>query len=95
MSQPSGRLFELGQVVGTPGVLEALAEAGVSVASLLDRHACGDWGNISDEDALLNREAVTAGERILSAYQVNSELRIWVLTEHDRTVTTVLLPDEY
>ncbi len=84
----------LGQVGATPGALVALAAAGVSATSLLDRHGRGDWGEVDREDWCANDWSVVNGERLLSAYTVGDE-RVWVLTERDRSATTILLPDEY
>ncbi len=88
-------LFELGQTVATPGALKALEQAHVSVWSLLQRHLIGDWGDVDREDAAANDDAVRHGLRILSAYELPTGERIWIITEHDRSVTTFLLPEEY
>ena len=84
----------LGQVVATPG---AIAAAGGDVAGLLPllaRHAAGDWGEVDDEDAKMNDEAVVNGDRVLSSYKVGDE-KVWIITEADRSATTFLLPSEY
>lgn len=88
--------FELGRVVATPAALDALERAGVLPQRLLWRHAMGDWGDISDDDKVRNERALIEGERILSAYDlpVTGE-RVWIITEWDRSYTTVLLPDDY
>lgn len=88
-------LFELGQVVATPGALSTLAQAEVDPASLITRHVTGDWGDMVEEDKMANEEAVTYGHRVFSAYQLESGEKIWVITEWDRSYTTILLPDEY
>jgi len=88
-------LFDLGQVVGTPGALQALTEAGQLPYELLTRHVTGDWGNLDDEDKAENELSVEQGFRILSAYQLQNGVKVWVITEWDRSVTTLLLPDEY
>lgn len=88
-------LFPLGQVVATPGALDALDRAAVNAADLLQRHQHGDWGNVPPEDAAENERSVSGGWRILSSYQVTEDIRIWIITEADRSVTTLLLPDEY
>jgi hypothetical protein len=85
----------LGQLVSTPGALEALAKAGQSGAEFIGRHARGDWGEIGAEDRAANDRAVAGGDRILSAYTLKDQTRIWIITEADRSVTTILLPDEY
>ena len=89
------RLFSLGQIVSTPGALQSLEAAGDSASQFLCRHALGDWGDLCEEDQTANDEAVMDDLRILSAYRLNSGVKIWVITEYDRSVTTVLLPEEY
>ena len=87
-------LFELGQIVGTPGALEALLQAQQHPVLFLSRHVTGDWGDIPDEDKDENEFSVARGFRILSAYTLETGVKIWVITEHDRSVTTILLPEE-
>lgn len=86
--------FPLGGLSGTPGALDHLASAGVSPATLLDRHARGDWGDLDHEDARLNDAALIHGTRLLSAYLVAGE-KVWIITEWDRSRTTILLASEY
>jgi hypothetical protein len=88
-------LFLLGQVVATPGALEALEAAGQDPAELLRRHVTGDWGDVPPEDAQENELSVQQGFRILSAYTLTTRVKIWIITEADRSATTLLLPDEY
>jgi hypothetical protein len=88
-------LFELGQVVGTPGALQALNDAEQLPAELLNRHVTGDWGDLCDEDKAENELSVEQGFRILSAYKLRTGRKVWVITEWDRSATTILLPDEY
>ncbi len=88
-------LFPLGQVVATPGALEAMEEASQSSAELLQRHVTGDWGNVPPEDAKENELSVKQGFRILSSYKLKTGVKIWVITEADRSATTFLLPSEY
>lgn len=88
------QLFPLGQVVATPGALSLLDEAGVEPISLLMRHATGDWGEIDKHDAGENELGLREGFRVMSVYPV-SERKVWVITEADRSVTTLLLPEEY
>ena len=89
-------LFPLGAVVATPGALEALENAGHTPADFLSRHVAGDWGELeSEEDKRLNDQAVAGGERILSAYRTKAGEKIWIITEADRSATTILLPSEY
>jgi hypothetical protein len=88
-------LLELGQVVGTPGAIRALAEAKQDPAELLTRHVTGDWGDLPDEDKEENELSVRRGLRIFSAYKLDTGTKVWVITEWDRSVTTLLLPEEY
>jgi hypothetical protein len=87
--------FPLGSLVATPAALAVLAASGQTPAEFLDRHARGDWGEVSKGDARLNDAAVRNGERILSAYKTTDGKRIWIITEADRSSTCILLPDEY
>ena len=87
--------FPLGQTVATPGALRALQEAGQSPAEFFARHVRANWGEVCDEDKRLNEEALVNGERVLSAYRTARNVRIWVITEADRSSTCVLLPEEY
>ena len=88
-------LFPLGQVVATPGALQALENAGQEPEEFLNRHDRGDWGEVSDEDKQENEFSVQQGFRILSAYTTSAGERIWIITEADRSATTILLPEEY
>ena len=87
--------FPLGQLVATPGALETLQEAGQSPTDFLSRHVRGDWGEVCDDDKRANDEALVHGARILSAYRTLRNVRIWVITESDRSSTCILLPEEY
>jgi hypothetical protein len=91
--------LEIGQVVATPGCLEALEEAGQSVGEFLDRHLKGDWGELSATDAALNDAALEDGSRILSAYRLRTNIKIWIISnavdENGKRETICLLPDEY
>lgn len=87
-------LFPLGQTVATRGALAAMENAGIVPFALLARHARGDWGDLDDEDKQRNDEALTLGSRIFSAYRVEG-VKFWVITEADRSATTILLPEEY
>ena len=88
-------LFELGRIVATPGALQALEAAGEQPAQFLDRHASGDWGELDDEDKQENEFSVRNGFRIFSAYTTSAGEKIWIITEADRSATTLLLPEEY
>lgn len=88
--------FPLGRIAVTFGALNALADqdaAGV-VASVLFRHRSGDWGELCDGDKKLNNRSLKDGNRLMSAYTV-AGTKLWVITEWDRSVTTVLLPEDY
>ena len=89
------QLFPLGQLVSTPGALAALSQNDQSATEFITRHVQGDWGDLCEEDKQANQEALECGDRILSAYRLEDGTRIWVITEADRSVTTVLLPSEY
>lgn len=95
MKQQQEPRFDIGQVVATPGALEALREAEQSPAEFLARHVRGDWGEIPPEDWEENEFSLTKELRILSAYRIQKGERIWVITEADRSLTTLLLPEEY
>ena len=88
-------LFPLGRVLATPGALHALQTANAEPLHYLARHAAGDWGDLDAEDRAANERALCTGERILSAYQLADGQRLWVITEADRSATTILLPGEY
>jgi hypothetical protein len=93
-------LFDLGQVVATPGALETLRDAGQTPHEFLSRHVTGDWGDLDQEDRQANNNALTDGSRLLSAYTTRKGERIWVITEatddHGRRLcTTLLLSSEY
>jgi hypothetical protein len=92
---PKKALFQLGQVVATPGAMAALQEAGQQPEEFLYRHVTGDWGELDEHDRQENERAVKEGNRVFSAYQTNQGVKIWVITEWDRSVTTLLLPSEY
>ncbi len=88
--------FPLGRVLATPGALEVLEEAGVDALGLLRRHQTGDWGEVPACDARENERSVKHGWRILSSYLVGGDgAKVWVLTEADRSATTILRPEDY
>jgi len=90
-------LFKLGTIVHTPGFESVAGEDLLKVAGgLIGRHCSGDWGNLCDEDKEMNEHAITPGndQRVLSKYDVGGE-SVYVITEWDRSVTTLLLPSEY
>lgn len=88
-------LFELGQIVGTPNALQAIQEAGQHPLEFLIRHVTGDWGDLPEEDVAENERAVEKGHRVFSSYRLESGAKIWLITEHDRSVTTLLCPLDY
>lgn len=88
-------MIPLGRVVGTPGAIAALEDAGQEAGVFLRRHAAGDWGAVCPEDARENDRALAAGNRLLSAYFTLREVKLWIITEADRSVTTILLPEDY
>jgi len=90
-----GPRFKLGRILATPTALSVVANANVSVINLLIRHACGDWGDLSESDREQNELAVEAGSRILSSYVLADGQTVWLITEWDRSVTTLLLPGDY
>lgn len=85
--------FKLGTVVQTPGARDTLNE--FAKLGALQRYQRCDWGEVSDEDWDINDAAVVAGDRILAAYRDANGTRFWIITEADRSHTTILLPDEY
>jgi hypothetical protein len=88
-------LFDTGLVVRTPGALLALIEGQISEHSLIERHQDGDFGELCEEDRTANLHAIEKGGRVFSSYVVSPHTKVWVITEADRSVTTLLLPREY
>ena len=88
-------LFDTGFIVRTPGAMLALIEAQVTESRLIERHQSGDFGELCDEDVSTNWDAIRLGGRVLSSYPVDPRTKVWVITEADRSVTTLLLPSEY
>ena len=88
-------MFPLGRLVATSAALQALAGAGRTAAEFIGRHVRGDWSEMGAEDAGANTVAVFEGSRILSSFALDDEQRVWVITEADRSLTTVLLPSDY
>ena len=87
--------FPLGRVLASPGVLLALEKAGQQPQEFLDRHASGDWGEVDSHDAEENEISLQNGLRLLSSYTTVTGDRLWIITEADRSATTLLLPEEY
>jgi hypothetical protein len=88
-------LFPLGQIVATPGALAALERAKQPLTCFLDRHAIGDWGELEQLDVAENEYSMLHGLRLLSSYQTDAGEKLWIITEADRSATTLLLPAEY
>jgi hypothetical protein len=93
--------FKLGRVVATPGALAALEDAQQSAIPFIIKHQTADWGDVCEEDKKSNDEAIShegdedQQQRVLSCYRTAKNQKIWVITEWDRSVTTILLPSEY
>ena len=88
----------MGRLVMTRGVNDQIAENEAFakfVMSSLTRHRRGDWGNLGDEDKQENELSLKEGFRLLSAYESEDLPKIWIITEADRSATTILFPDEY
>ena len=89
-------LFSLGRIVATPEALNALTRTNQSPHEFLNRHVIGDWGSeLPEEDKVENQYSLQHGFRILSSYRTTAGEKLWVITEADRSVTTLLLPEEY
>ena len=84
--------FPLGQVFATRGVFEKLSN--VDIGNAIRRHIAGDWGDVCDGDRQANDDALANGGRLFSVYHAQG-VKFWIITEHDSSSTTVLLPDEY
>ena len=90
--------FGLGQIVVTRGINEKMKNDNEFIRFVqksLNRYIRCDWGDSCDEDAASNDEAVKQGERILAVYNYDANDKIWIITEWDRSITTILFPDEY
>lgn len=80
--------------MGTPGAISLLEENNKAASELLDRHVSGDWGDLCEDDKQLNEAALKEGSRLFSSYTLG-EGKLWIITEADRSSTTLLLPSEY
>ena len=87
-------LFPLGRTVATPGALKTIEESGESPSFFLSRHHRGDWGDVCEEDGRENEFSLLNNGRLMSVYRT-SKGKIWVISEGDRSSTTILLPEEY
>ena len=85
----------LGRLVATPGALAALKERGRGPQEFVERHVAGDWGDVGEDDWRANELALQRDQRLFSSYRVDASLTVWIITEADRSATTVLLPSEY
>ena len=88
-------LFPLGRIVATPGALDALTRANQSPQEFLNRHVMGDWGELGEQDKAENNYSLKHGFRILSSYKTAAGEKLWLITESDRSLTTLLQPEEY
>lgn len=88
-------LFALGSIYSTPGALAACEASRTPALVLLMRHVAGDWTEMEEPDQAANRLAVRDGSRVFSAYRLSTGVKVWVITEADRSSTTMLLPKEY
>ena len=90
--QPQAK-FPLGQIVATPHALTAIHPD--EILKGLSRHVRGDWGTLDAEDLNTNEHALRFGGRLFSSYHSSQDVKFWIITECDRSVTTVLLPEDY
>ena len=88
-------LFPLGQTVITPGAIEALEKSQQHPGDFLSRHLRGDWGELCEEDRAANQQALDERLRLMSVYRTTKQEKLWIITEADRSATTLLLPEEY
>jgi len=86
-------VVRLGQIVSTPNALGQLSNDDILRA--LQRHQAGDWGDVDEHDRQANDRALTEGTRLFSVYHSAKGLKFWIITEADRSSTTVLLPEDY
>jgi hypothetical protein len=85
--------FQLGGMYSTPGAIEALSP--LEMHTFLSRHHRGDWGDLDEEDKAASDQSLIDGSRLLSAYHSAKGIKVWIITEADRSATTILLPSEY
>ena len=93
MSARTCPTLPLGQIVATPNALAQITQEEITAALL--RHVVGDWGDLCAEDKQVNDRALVEGTRILSVYRAANGTKFWIITEHDRRTTTILLPEDY
>ncbi|WP_322103958.1 hypothetical protein [Paraburkholderia sp. J41] len=87
--------FPMGTTAITPAAQAMLEQAGLSPVALLDRHVRGDWGELEPADRARNELALLSGKRLLSSYVIPGSGTVWIITEADRSITTILLPEDY
>lgn len=87
--------FPIGRLCITAGAIKALEKSNERTDTFVSRHRLGDWGDVDEEDKATNDRAVKEGGRLLSSYRLSNSTAIWIITEADRSVTTILLPEEY
>lgn len=92
---PTIPLFSAGQIVATPGALALLEQANKTPFEFLSRHLRGDWGDLCEHDRIENELSLKQGFRLMSSYVVSNNQKLWIITEADRSTTTLLLPTEY
>ena len=92
---PMDAKFFPGVLVVTPGAIEAFNRTGDGIEPFLTRHLRGDWGDLDTHDWKENEYSLQQGFRLVSAYSLQDQTRFWIITEADRSATTILLPDEY
>lgn len=93
--RPNMQLFALGQVVATPGAIDLIEEKGLEPGYFIARHSHGDFGNLDSDDVDSNWKAIMNRGRVFSSYRIDAHSKLWIITEADRSITTLLLPDEY
>ncbi|GAB7535748.1 hypothetical protein [Burkholderia sp. 3C] len=94
-TKPSGSRFKLGRIFATPAALHACERSTVTIFDLLLRHLRGDWGDLPESDRQQNERALEVGLALLSSYKLSDGQVVWIITEWDRSVTTLLLPSDY
>ncbi|MBT2375316.1 hypothetical protein [Pseudomonas fluorescens] len=95
LGQSSNPKFSLGALIFSATVDRLVRKGKLDPMPLLHRHLCGDWGEMCDQDKALNDDALKSHYRLFSAYEVPPHYRVWIITEADRSATTVLLPEDY
>lgn len=93
MTRPPIARFKLGRIMSTPNALNQLTSEDVLQA--LQRHQAGDWGDVDEHDRQANERALVENARLLSVYRSATGVKFWLITEADRSSTTVLLPEDY